>query len=42
MHGPTPASIPGGQVIATQAVVELMRGGIEAWKQAGLPVQRVR
>ena len=27
MHGPTPASIPGGQVITTQGLVELMRGG---------------
>jgi hypothetical protein len=42
MHGPTPASIPGGHVITTQGVVELMRGGIEAWTQAGMPVQRVR
>ncbi len=27
MHGPTPASIPGGQVITTKGLVELMRGG---------------
>jgi PQQ-dependent catabolism-associated CXXCW motif protein len=27
MHGPTPASIPGGQVITTNGLVELMRGG---------------
>ena len=27
MHGPTPASIPGGQVITTRGLVELMRGG---------------
>jgi rhodanese-related sulfurtransferase len=26
-HGPTPASIPGGQVITTKGLVELMRGG---------------
>jgi PQQ-dependent catabolism-associated CXXCW motif protein len=26
MHGPTPTSIPGGQVIATKGLVELMRG----------------
>jgi rhodanese-related sulfurtransferase len=26
MHGPTPASIPGGQVITTQGVLELMQG----------------
>jgi PQQ-dependent catabolism-associated CXXCW motif protein len=26
MHGPTPASIPGGQVITTKGLVELMRG----------------
>lgn len=26
MHGPTPASIPGGQVITTPALVELRRG----------------
>ena len=27
MHGPTPASIPGGQVITTKGLVELLRGG---------------
>ena len=27
MHAPTPASIPGGQVITTKGLVELMRGG---------------
>ena len=27
MHGPTPASIPGGQVITTRGLVELIRGG---------------
>jgi PQQ-dependent catabolism-associated CXXCW motif protein len=27
MHGPTPASIPGGQVITTQGLSELLRGG---------------
>ncbi len=27
MHGPTPASIPGGQVITTKGLVELIRGG---------------
>jgi PQQ-dependent catabolism-associated CXXCW motif protein len=27
MHGPTPASIPGGQVITTKGLVELVRGG---------------
>ncbi len=27
MHGPTPASIPGGQLITTKGLVELMRGG---------------
>lgn len=27
MHGPTPSSIPGGQVITTKGLVELMRGG---------------
>ncbi|WDI31149.1 rhodanese-like domain-containing protein [Hyphococcus flavus] len=27
MHGPTPASIPGGQVITTKGVAELMQGG---------------
>ncbi len=27
MHGPTPASIPGGRVITTKGLVELMRGG---------------
>ena len=26
MHGPTPASIPGGQVITTKGLVELMQG----------------
>jgi PQQ-dependent catabolism-associated CXXCW motif protein len=26
-HAPTPASIPGGQVITTQGLVELLRGG---------------
>jgi len=26
-HGPTPTSIPGGQVITTKGLVELMRGG---------------
>lgn len=26
MHGPTPASIPGGQVITTKGLVELMKG----------------
>lgn len=27
LHGPTPASIPGGQVITTKGLVELLRGG---------------
>jgi PQQ-dependent catabolism-associated CXXCW motif protein len=27
MHGPTPASIPGGQLITTKGLVELLRGG---------------
>jgi PQQ-dependent catabolism-associated CXXCW motif protein len=27
MHGPTPASIPGGQIITTKGLVELIRGG---------------
>jgi len=27
MHGPTPTSIPGGQVITTKGLVELIRGG---------------
>jgi rhodanese-related sulfurtransferase len=27
MHAPTPASIPGGQVITTKGLVELLRGG---------------
>jgi PQQ-dependent catabolism-associated CXXCW motif protein len=27
MHGPTPASIPGGQVITTKGLIELLRGG---------------
>ncbi len=27
MHGPTPASIPGGQVITTKGLVELIQGG---------------
>jgi PQQ-dependent catabolism-associated CXXCW motif protein len=27
LHGPTPASIPGGQVITTKGLVELIRGG---------------
>jgi len=27
MHGPTPSSIPGGQVITTKGLVELVRGG---------------
>ncbi len=27
MHGPTPSSIPGGQLITTKGLVELMRGG---------------
>jgi PQQ-dependent catabolism-associated CXXCW motif protein len=27
MHGPTPASIPGGQVITTKGLVELLKGG---------------
>ena len=27
MHGPTPASIPGGQVITTKGLVDLMNGG---------------
>jgi PQQ-dependent catabolism-associated CXXCW motif protein len=27
LHSPTPASIPGGQVITTKGLVELMRGG---------------
>lgn len=27
MHGPTPASIPGGQIITTKGLVELLRGG---------------
>ncbi len=27
MHGPTPASIPGGQLITTKGLVELIEGG---------------
>jgi len=27
MHGPTPASIPGGQIITTKGLVELVQGG---------------
>jgi PQQ-dependent catabolism-associated CXXCW motif protein len=27
MHGPTPTSIPGGQVITTKGLIELLRGG---------------
>lgn len=27
MHGPTPASIPGGQIVTTKGLVELVRGG---------------
>ncbi|MEO8464652.1 MAG: rhodanese-like domain-containing protein [Gammaproteobacteria bacterium] len=27
MHGPTPSSIPGGQLITTKGLVELLRGG---------------
>lgn len=27
MHGPTPASIPGGQIVTTKGLVDLVRGG---------------